>query len=192
MMLEKLNPSRMLRTLSSGKPMSENDPSRPCSLSVAAERTKIMLGCFRKGEANDAEVYVTAIAAMLTDYPEAIVRDVTDPVRGIPSETNWLPTLYELRAACDRRMKPIREAAAKAEREADTRLLLTPPTASPEERERAFQRWMRDIRPELETPPLTPRRREKTLAEVLADDTPLPALSAEARRLFAAEQCGND
>jgi hypothetical protein len=61
-----------------------------------------------------------------------------------------------------------------------------------ETRERLYEHWTQKIRPELMPPPLTPQSRPRTLSEVLADDTPLPALSAEARRLFAAEQCGND
>jgi hypothetical protein len=141
---------------------------------------------------DDPKAYVANISTVLLNYPESIAKRVADPFKGIASECKWYPNLAELKAFCERAMQPLREAAEREARHADTRLLLTPPTASPEERERAFQRWMRDIRPELETDPLTPRRREKTLAEVLADDTPLPALSAEARRLFAAEQCGND
>jgi hypothetical protein len=59
-------------------------------------------------------------------------------------------------------------------------------------KDRAVEHWEHEVRPALQPPPLTPQSRPRTLSEVLADDTPLPALSAEARRLFAAEQCGND
>jgi hypothetical protein len=130
---------------------------------------------------DDPKSYVANVATVLMHYPESIAQRTADPFKGIVSECKWYPDLADLKTFCERAMQPLREAAEREARQADTRLLLTPPTASPEERERAFQRWMRDIRPELETPPLTPRRREKTLAEVLADDTPLPALGEYAR-----------
>jgi hypothetical protein len=68
---------------------------------LAAERTRIMFGCYRKGDANDPEMYTTAIAAVLAEYPADIVRRVTDPVRGLPTKLNWLPTVAEVVKECD-------------------------------------------------------------------------------------------
>jgi hypothetical protein len=154
-MLEKIKPYLPLpRNSESGSPNRSEPDSSPdlCSPSAAAFWTeRLMKNYITAKRLDDPKSYVANVATVLMHYPESIAQRTADPFKGIVS------------------------------RQADTRLLLTPPTASPEERERAFQRWMRDIRPELETPPLTPRRREKTLAEVLADDTPLPALGEYAR-----------
>ena len=46
---------------------------------------------------------------MLSGYPEAIVREVCDPVRGLPSEDKWLPSVAEIRVACERKMQPLRD-----------------------------------------------------------------------------------
>jgi len=80
-----------------------------CSLPVAADRTRLLLGSYRKGDAEDPDVYTSAVAAVLAQYPEAIVRRVTDPRGGLPGTSQWLPTVHEVRAACEREMAPERE-----------------------------------------------------------------------------------
>jgi hypothetical protein len=139
----------------------------------------MLLGCYRQGEAADPKIYVAAIAAVLSHYDEDVVRDVTDPMKGLPGAVKWLPTVAEVRQACEDRLKPMRDAMAREKREADTRLLLTPPTASPEERERAFERWERDMRPAMQPVPVGPRMPERELEEMLAD--PLPPLGEYAK-----------
>jgi hypothetical protein len=71
------------------------------SPSVATERALLLLGSYRKGEADDPDTYVTAIAAVLTLYDPAIVARVTDPRTGIAGRVKWLPTVHEVRAACE-------------------------------------------------------------------------------------------
>jgi hypothetical protein len=111
-----------------------------------------MLGSFPQSERAkiDPTVFVPALAAMLASFPEDIVQAVTDPVRGIASEQNWVPTLAELRHACEVRLKPRQEAA---KREAELRrtqaLLAAPSPATTEERERAYREYMERIRPGL-------------------------------------------
>jgi hypothetical protein len=148
--MEKVNPHRILPERS---PSGFSPPSllaERSSPSFAAERTRILLGCFRKGEAADAEVYVTAIAAMLSTYPEEIVRQVTDPVRGLPSKVNWLPTLAEIRHECETFMRPIRDAEKRTLEARRTQALLAAPApATTEERERAYREYMERIRPGL-------------------------------------------
>ena len=39
---------------------------------------------------------------MLARYPEAVVRNICDPVRGLPSTAKWLPAIAEIREACER------------------------------------------------------------------------------------------
>jgi hypothetical protein len=68
---------------------------------IAVERAKLMFGCYRKGDAADPETYAAAIAAVLANYPLETVLRVTNPVHGLPSRSNWLPTVKEVREACD-------------------------------------------------------------------------------------------
>ena len=70
-----------------------------------------MLGCYRKDEAHDPEIYSAAIAATLSEFPKEIIDRVTDPRTGIPAENKFLPNVAEVRAACDRETVRAREAA---------------------------------------------------------------------------------
>jgi hypothetical protein len=135
-----------------------------------------MLGSFKESERSkvDPTVFVPALAAMLASFPQDIVQAVTDPVRGIASEQNWVPTLSELRHACEVRLKPRQEAA---KREAELRrtqaLLAPPPPATTEERERAVAKWEAEKAARV-------RQARKYVAERSVEemrDTPLPALS---------------
>lgn len=72
-----------------------------CSPNLAAERAAILLGCFRRGDAADPDIYVGALTAVLAEYPVHVVRQVTDPRTGLPSRVQFLPTVKEVRDACD-------------------------------------------------------------------------------------------
>lgn len=62
---------------------------------------RYLLGCFRTGDANDPEVFISAVIRILRAYPMDIVQKVIDPLDGIPGRQNWLPTPHEVKAACD-------------------------------------------------------------------------------------------
>jgi hypothetical protein len=119
MAFQRIDPSRILpaKTTSEPSPRSDGPPSDRCSKAEATKRAAILLGCFRRGEANDPEVYATAVAAVLATYPEAVVKRVTDPVTGLPGRLQWLPTIAEVRGACEAEMRPIREARERERRE---------------------------------------------------------------------------
>ena len=102
--------------------MTKSDPNL-CSLSIAADRTRALLGCYRKGDAEDPEVYTTAVAAVLARYPEDVVKRVTDPRGGLPGTSQWLPTVHEVRAACETEMAPMRAAERRKEERAHTRFI---------------------------------------------------------------------
>jgi hypothetical protein len=74
----------------------------PTSQALAIQRTALLFGCYRKGDANDPEIYTAAIAATLADYPAEVVEYVTDPRTGLPSKLKWLPTVAEVREACEK------------------------------------------------------------------------------------------
>lgn len=70
-------------------------------LEFATERARIMLGCYRKGEANDPALYGKAVAALLSQYGQNVIYEVTNPLTGLPSKTDFMPTLKELKFACE-------------------------------------------------------------------------------------------
>jgi len=70
-------------------------------LAMSAKYAKLLLGCYRAGDANDPEVYTAAIIAILSDYPDEVQRTVTDPRAGLPARVQWLPTPKEVKDACD-------------------------------------------------------------------------------------------
>lgn len=83
---------------------------------AAVERAKLLAGCYRKDDAADPETYAGAVAAVLSEYPPDIVQRVTDPRSGLPSRLNWLPTVKEVRDACeelDARQRRFTEAATR-------------------------------------------------------------------------------
>ena len=79
----------------------------------AAERARLMFGCYRRGDANDPDTYVAAITATLARYPEDIIRDVTHPASGLPVQKDFLPTVAEVYRACEALMAPRHAAAAR-------------------------------------------------------------------------------
>jgi hypothetical protein len=76
----------------------------------------LLFGCYRRGDANDPDTYVAAIAATLARYSEQIITDVTHPVTGLPSKKSWLPTVKEVFDACEELDEKVRQAIARERR----------------------------------------------------------------------------
>jgi hypothetical protein len=93
---------------------------RQASISTyATERARLLLGCYRTGEANDPETYVAAIAATLARYSETIITEVTHPVSGLPGRIEWLPKIKEVREACEERAEFVANQVAREKRIAE-------------------------------------------------------------------------
>lgn len=84
--------------------------------SYAADRARLLLGCYRKGEANDPETYVAAITATLSRYPEEVITAVTHPASGLPVTLSWLPTVKDVKDACETALYPIRQRELRDQR----------------------------------------------------------------------------
>jgi len=83
-----------------------------------------MFGCYRKGDANDPETYTAAVAAVLAQYPPDVVTSVTDPRSGLPGRMQWLPTVKEVRDACEaivQRSAAADERVQQGQRQLETR-----------------------------------------------------------------------
>lgn len=64
----------------------------------------MLFGCYRRGEANDPEMYVSAIAAVLSGYDANLIREVTDPRTGIMTTEKYMsfmPNAGELKVYCE-------------------------------------------------------------------------------------------
>lgn len=75
-----------------------------------------MLDCWRTGGANNPEVFVTAVAATLARYPDQVIYEVTSPETGLPVQITWMPSVKEVRDACEKAYRPIVENAARLKR----------------------------------------------------------------------------
>jgi hypothetical protein len=121
----------------------------PCSRQFAADRTEALLGCYRKGDAEDPVAYTKAVVTVLAAYPEDVVRWVTHPNFGLPGKVQWLPTVAEVKAACEAQMAPRYELARQQRAAQDRARMLTPPVVTQEQRDRAIEHWEREVRPKL-------------------------------------------
>jgi hypothetical protein len=64
----------------------------------------MLFGCYRRGDANDPETYVAAIAAVLALYDTDLIREVTDPRSGIQTTERFetfMPNAGELKRYCE-------------------------------------------------------------------------------------------
>lgn len=61
-----------------------------------------MFGCYRRGDANDPERYAAAVAAVLSAYPEDIIKFATDPRTGVITKyPKYMPNAGEVRQFCE-------------------------------------------------------------------------------------------
>lgn len=93
-----------------------------------AKLAKVLLGCYRTGDAADPAIYAGAVIAVLSDYPLEVVKAVIDPRNGIPSKSKWLPTIVEIKEACEAETAPIRRRLQRLQQEKRQQALLAGPS----------------------------------------------------------------
>lgn len=76
---------------------------------------------------------MTALTAILSSYPAGVVAKVCDPRTGIAGEVQFLPTIAEVRHACELEMKPMRDEEERQRRRAESDRILN---GEPEPREK--------------------------------------------------------
>lgn len=72
--------------------------------SYAVERARVLFGSYRRGDANDPDAYVAAIAAVLSTFDSELIREVTDPRTGISTTEkfcSFMPNAGELKRYCE-------------------------------------------------------------------------------------------
>lgn len=80
----------------------------------AAVRAKLLFDSYRRTDANNPEVYVRAIAAVLAGYDEAVIGAATSPADGIQTQLAWPPNPAELKAVCERLARRAQRRAGEA------------------------------------------------------------------------------
>jgi hypothetical protein len=68
------------------------------------ERAKVLFGSYRRGDANDPDAYVAAVAAVLSLYDADLIREVTDPRTGIMTSEKYMSFMLnagELKVYCE-------------------------------------------------------------------------------------------
>lgn len=71
---------------------------------LAAERARLLLGCYRRIDAMDPDTWVLAIALVLSAYEDWVILEATHPRTGIQATEkfkSWPPNSGELKHFCD-------------------------------------------------------------------------------------------
>lgn len=102
---------------SSNKSSLSTNLSAKTDAATAVARAQLLAGCYRKDDAADPATYAAAVSAVLAEYAPDIVQRVTDPRSGLPSRSQWLPTVKEVRDACEDLAWRQQETAAAVARE---------------------------------------------------------------------------
>lgn len=118
---------------------------------LASYHAKLILGSYRADQANDPEIYVTAIAHLLSRYAPDIGARLTDPKNGIAGKYKFLPTVSEVREEAERMVeedaRPFKRSASiqrqLQEREEHERQDKAEPLA---QRQQTAQRLQREIK----------------------------------------------
>jgi hypothetical protein len=71
---------------------------------IAARKAAQLFGYYPRNDANDPELFLTGATTMLASYPEIVVDRVCDLLRGLPAKSKFLPSIAEIRAACELEM----------------------------------------------------------------------------------------
>lgn len=83
------------------------------ALTTAAKR---LFSQFRVDATVEPRTYLVAVIAVFEHYADDVVTAVTHPFTGMASKQNWLPTIFEIRQACDA-ARAADNAAARRERD---------------------------------------------------------------------------
>jgi hypothetical protein len=98
------------------------------------------MGCYRKDEASDPDIYAASAAKVFMAYPLGVARRACDPVRGIPGKLQWLPSVAEIKAFCDKVLSERSGEIARRQMLAEQlRQRALPPPSDDTARERAIE-----------------------------------------------------
>jgi len=85
----------------SAQHLTTSSRSSKAAMELALYHSKLILGCYRTDDVSDPQVYVTAVAAVLSRYPADVGVRLSDPKEGMAGKLKWLPSVSEIKMACD-------------------------------------------------------------------------------------------
>ena len=65
-----------------------------------------LFSAFPQRDFANPEIYVKGVVVTLSRYPEAVVRKVCSVDTGLPQTSKFLPSIAEVREACEREINP--------------------------------------------------------------------------------------
>lgn len=71
---------------------------------MAADRCELLMGQFRRDDADNPEVFTTALIALLAEYPPVVLDHICSPLDGLASSSRFVPSLFEIREACNKHL----------------------------------------------------------------------------------------
>lgn len=125
------------------------------------------MSLYRRADFTDVDMFSTALCALFAAYPKLIGRQVIDPVKGLPGQLKFPPSIAEVKEALDEALVKRRTIAYRAQ-------------------------WMLDERKrrdaEASRKPVSAERRAQLIAELqramdhanIGNRKPLPTTKAEA------------
>ena len=67
------------------------------TLERAAQAAERLIGFYPTITASDPKVYAAGLVQLFSRYPEHLVAEAIDPVNGLPSECDYLPTIAKVK-----------------------------------------------------------------------------------------------
>src|SRR5512143_601524 len=87
----------------STKPSTEQS-KRQEDINYAAKKVRELMGLVRLSESQDPTRYPLGLAEVLSHYPRPVIDKVCS-VSGIPSESEWMPSIKQMKDACEYQLK---------------------------------------------------------------------------------------
>ena len=72
----------------SAQHLTTSSRSSKAAMELALYHSKLILGCYRTDDVSDPQVYVTAVAAVLSRYPADVGVRLSDPKEGMAGKLN--------------------------------------------------------------------------------------------------------
>jgi hypothetical protein len=101
---------------SSARPASEEALSSRPDQAYLIKQAETIFSCYRKDEVHSPDTYAAAVIAVLSEYPKAVVAYVSDPRTGITGRSKFLPSVAEIREACEEEVARLFQAAERERR----------------------------------------------------------------------------
>jgi len=85
----------------SQKPQSEETSRSGHDRAYLAKKVATIFACYRKDEAHNPEMYAAAVTAVMSDFPREVIDFVIDPRTGILGVSKFMPSVAEIKEACE-------------------------------------------------------------------------------------------